>query len=107
MEVSLTILPFVTPLAPGRVPRQRLSASFNGESIGPETSVTTAAQNVVKFIIPLDGWNKAAAGVDPLGTLKFEFPDAVSPASLDPVGHGQDDRHLGIHFYKVQLRVMS
>ena len=99
----MTILPFVAPLALGDVHRQRMSVSFNGEPLGPERELMDAG--VINFTIPADRWNAAAAGADPLATLTFEFPDAVSPASLDPTGHNVDTRKLGVHFSNLQMRV--
>ena len=104
VEVSLTVLPFVAPLAPGPIHRQRMAVFFNGVPLGAPLELTWLG--TVKLPIPAVRWNAAATGSDPLGALEFAFPDAVSPASLDPTGRNLDTRRLGVHFYKAQLRVV-
>lgn len=103
VEMAMTLLPFVAPLAAGDVHRQRMSVSFNGEPLGPVQELRGGG--VVNFTIPAARWNAAAAGTDPLATLSFGFPDAVSPASLDPTGRNADTRQLGVHFFNIQMRV--
>ncbi len=104
VEISLDVIPFVAPMAHGWINRQRLMVSFNGEQIGPVHAV--AVPQVIHFTVSAALWNMAAAGANPLAALEFEFPDALSPASLDPGGSNLDARQLGVHFSNVQMRVV-
>ena len=102
VEILLSGVPFLAPAH--QITRQRVRLYFNGALIGPEQQLT--AGGVLPFIIPAANWNAAATKPDPQISLAFEFPDAATPAKLDPQQPGGDPRDLAVFFQKLQLRVL-
>ncbi len=101
VALSVDAHPFLAP-AHG-LTRQRLRLLFNGTPIGPEQQF--AATGTMQFAIPAATWNAVAAQVDSQVSLVFEFPDAVTPASLGP-DVGDDTRTLGLLVSQVRLQVI-
>ncbi len=101
VEIIVTGAPCLAP-AHG-VTRQRIRLYFNGTCLCPEQQLS--APGSVVFNIPVTTWNAAAANPMPIASLAFQFPDAVSPASLDPGNPHGDPRNLGLFVHDIHLRV--
>lgn len=88
--LKIKLLPF---LVPDRHPQQRASVVLNGHTIHTLT-LTKAEQSEESILLP--------ANYQELNNmLKFELPDAVSPASF---GLSTDERLLGISVYSMQFQ---
>lgn len=102
VEVVVSGGPFLAP-AHG-LNAQRLRLFFCGKPIGCEQSLS--APGSWKFLVSAAAWNAEAARTDPVASLAFELPDAVSPASLDPGVPNGDARKLAVFFQRVRFRVV-
>ncbi len=102
VEMAVELHPFIFSTA--GLNSQRVSASFNGHSLGPERRVDEGIQTYT-WTIRADAWfdaGKSKTGV----ALEFVLPDATSPAALDRTGRSDDTRLLGVGVSRIRFRVV-
>ncbi len=106
-SVEITLMGLLPLLDPAHgLARQRLRVFFAGEPLGAEAQLTQVVDALV-FRVPAAAWNRQAA--TPAGSqcrLEMEFPDARTPASLNPGGVNQDTRLLGVGIREIRFRVV-
>ncbi len=99
VAVHAEVVPLLAPEKGLNV--QRIRIFFNGQRIGNECKVTKENRSLA-FVLPAALWNQGArAPADEAARLEFEFPDSVSPATLDQSGGNKDRRPLAIGFQEV------
>ena len=90
LRMSFTIRPL---LAPGKLDRQRVRVTVNGEDIA-QLELSENRFKTHEVIIP------ARLIEEDLISVRFHLPDAASPLSL---GSGEDARELALAFVKFQI----
>ncbi len=106
VELHADLSPLLSP--PRGITGQRMRVFFNGEPLGGERRLDNDESHPAQLplIIPAAAWNRCAAHPDDCAVLEFEFPDAVSPASLDPTGANRDVRVLGMRFVTLRFQAV-
>ena len=87
-QLELVLRPYLPP----RIPYQRLRVTLNGHLIG---SLELTAHPFLPYDFPI-----SADLLRPENVLRFDLPDAASPASLEG---GSDERRLGIAVRTLRL----
>ena len=104
VEITLAgLIPLLDP--PLGLSRQRMRVYFDGQPLGPETQLTGIVE-ALTYRVPAALWNHGAAAPNLGERLALEFPDATSPAALDPTGLNPDTRLLGVGLREVRFRVI-
>ncbi len=80
---------------------QRVRATLGDKSIDREHVIERAGPLVLR--VSSAEWNAAVAD-NAEAVLRLEFPDAVSPARIDPTGTEQDERLLALGIERMSLR---
>ena len=104
VEITLAgLVPLLDP--PLGLTRQRMQVYFDGQPLGPEKQLTGIVESLT-YRVPAALWNHGAASSNPDNRLELDFPDATSPAALDPTGLNVDTRLLGVGLREVRFRVV-
>ncbi len=80
---------------------QRVRVTLGDKTIDREHVVTGAGPLVLK--VSAADWNAAVAD-NAEAVLRLEFPDAISPARIDPSGKEQDERLLALAIERISFR---
>ncbi len=102
VEMKVAVAPMLSPTS--GLSAQRMEVFFNGEPLAATRRFdATANTEASVFTIPTALWNRCAERKYGCAVLRFKFPDAVSPAKMDPTGQSRDQRTLAFGFGSIRF----